>query len=304
MDKRVIGVFVFATIVAVITSVVVYALLVNRMPRASQKSSDIFVAARDLKVGTLLSESDLRSVKWTAPLPKTAVTTKEALLERAIIQEVAEGEVITEPRIAPKGGGAGLAAKIPPGMRAIAVKVNEVVGVAGFVLPGMRVDVIALGEKPGSSASRDQYGTRSKTLLQNVEVLSAGENIEKDPSGKPSQVKVVNLLVTPEQAEMLSLVGTEAKLQLLLRNPLDTAQVETPGTAQGIVFGDMPGRLPGSRKAGVVSRVASAPPKPPPPKMETVVVPVTMEIISGAKRSDVKVGETTEERPVETGRKR
>jgi pilus assembly protein CpaB len=137
-----------------------------------------------------------------------------------------------------------------------------------------------------------------------VEVLSAGQNIENDPKGRPSPVQVVNLLVTPEQAEMLSLVGTEAKLQLLLRNPLDTAQVETPGTAQGIVFGDMPGRLPGARKTAVVSRLATAPPKPPPPKMETVVVPVTMEIISGAKRNDVKVGETTEERPVETGRKR
>lgn len=303
MDKRLIGVFIFAGVVALITSAVVYKLLADRIQQAGAKSTQVYVAARDLGVGALLSEADLKLAKWSAPLPKTAVTTKEALLERAVVQEVAEGELFTEARIAAKGGGAGLAAKIPQGMRAIAVKVNEVVGVAGFVLPGMRVDVIALGEKPNARGGADPYGTRSKTLLQNVEVLSAGQNIEKDPKGKPTPVQVVNLLVTPEQAEMLSLVGTEAKLQLLLRNPLDTATVETPGTAQGIVFGDMPGRLPaGTQKLAPVRKAAP----PPPPKTEMVAVPVTMEIISGAKRSDVKVGETMEERPIETaaGRKR
>ena len=300
MDKRVIGVFVFAAIVALITSGVVYKLLTNRIQSVRSPARQAYVAARDLGVGAVLAEGDLKLADWTAPLPKTAVMTKEALVERAVVQQMAAGELFTEDRLAPKGGGAGLAAKIPAGMRAIAVKVDDVVGVAGFVLPGMRGDVIALGLKPNASGTSDLYGIRSKTLLQNVEVLSAGQNIEKDPTGKPAPVQVVNLLVTPEQAEMLSLVGTEAKLQLLLRNPLDTAQVDTKGTAQGIVFGDMPGLLRGAQNSAPVRRAAA----PAPPRTEMVAVPVTMEIISGAKRNDVKVGETMEERPVEAGRKR
>lgn len=303
MDKRMIGVFAFALIVAIATSFGVYRLLANRILASSTKNTEVFVAARDLTVGLPLTEQDIRVAKWDAPLPKNAIVDKLNLIDRALMQPMAEGELFTESRVAPKGGGVGLAAKIPPGMRAIAVKVNDVVGVAGFVLPGMRVDVIALGEKPDSTRTNDPYGTRSKTLLQNVEVLSAGQNIETSREGKPAPVQVVNLLVTPEQAEMLSLVGTEAKLQLLLRNPLDTAEVKTPGTAQGIVFGDMPGRLPNAGAGAPVQR-ASAPKPPPPPKTEMVKVPVMMEIISGAKRNEVKVGETEEERPVETGRKK
>lgn len=302
MDKRIVGVFVFAAIVALVTSGVVYYVLANRVMSAGSGGSEVYVAARDLSVGTPLAEGDLKLTKWSAPLPRTAIVKKVELIDRSLTQPMAEGELFTEGRVAPKGGGIGLAAKIPAGMRAIAVKVNDVVGVAGFVLPGMRVDVIAMGEKPNMSRANDPYGIRSKTLLQNVEVLSAGQNIETSPDGKPTPVQVVNLLVTPEQAEMLSLVGTEAKLQLLLRNPLDTAQVETPGTAQGIVFGDMPGRLPGTLSPAPVRRAAPAAPAP--PKMEMVAVPVMMEIISGAKRNDVKVGESMEERPVEAGRKK
>jgi pilus assembly protein CpaB len=302
MDKRIVGVFIFAGFVALTTSAVVYKVFASRLSAGSSTNVQVYVAARDLSLGTPLTEADLKATKWNAPLPKTAIREKVELIDRSVIQAMSEGELFTEGRLAPKGGGIGLAAKIPAGMRAIAVKVNDVVGVAGFVLPGMRVDVIALGEKPNVSRGSDPYGTRSKTLLQNVEVLSAGQNIETSPDGKPAPVQVVNLLVTPEQAEMLSLVGTEAKLQLLLRNPLDTAQVETPGTAQGIVFGDMPGRLPGTQGAPV--RRTSAAPRPAPPKMESIVVPVMMEIISGAKRNDVKVGETMEERPVEASRKK
>jgi pilus assembly protein CpaB len=301
MDKRIIAVFVFAAVAAVVTSGVVYQLLSKRM-LSQGKSTRVYVAARDLGVGSPLTDDDLQTATWNAPLPKTAILEKVDLLDRSLAQPMAAGELFTEGRVVPKGGGAGLSAKIPAGMRAIAVKVNEVVGLAGFVLPGMRVDVIALGEKPGSRAN-DPYGIRSKTILQNVEVLSAGQNIETDPDGKPSSVQVVNLLVNPEQAETLSLVGTGSKLQLLLRNPLDSERVDTPGTAQGIVFGDLPGRLPGAQSPAPVRRAYAAAP-PPPPQMEMVAVPVTMEILNGAKRADVKVGETMEERPVETSRKK
>src|SRR5574341_1532016 len=118
-------------------------------------------------------------------------------------------------------------------MRAVAVRVNEVIGVAGFVVPGLRVDVLVLGQPPGGGGAT---GTITKTILQNIEVLSAGQNIEKDAQGKPVTVQVVNLLVTPEQAETLSLISNDMRIQLVLRNPLDTKEVQTPGTAAANVF--------------------------------------------------------------------
>ena len=121
-------------------------------------------------------------------------------------------------------------------MRACAVKVDDVVGVAGFVTPGMRVDVLISGNPPGTTSATE--GTQVKTLLQNIEVLSAGVNIQKDGEGKPQQVQVVNLLVTPEQAEALSLASAQTRIQLVLRNPLDTDIAKPPGTAVANLFAD------------------------------------------------------------------
>ena len=130
---------------------------------------------------------------------------------------------------------------IPPGMRAVAVRVNEVVGVAGFVVPGMRVDVLISGNKPGGD---NELGTVTKTLLQNLEVLSAGQDYKKDAEGKPIAVQVVNMLVTPEQAEQLSLASNQTAIQLILRNPLDHDVAKTPGTALSYLFTGMKGKPP------------------------------------------------------------
>src|ERR1019366_5349218 len=129
----------------------------------------------------------------------------------------------------------GLAATIPPGMRAVAVRVNDIVGVAGFVGPGTRVEVLIAGVPPGPQAPN---GPKVKTLLQNIEVLSAGQNYQKDAEGKPVVVPVVNLLVTPEQAEVLSLASSQTHIQLVLRNRLDTQQAKTTGTAMSTLFGE------------------------------------------------------------------
>src|ERR1022692_2784373 len=150
-------------------------------------SNQIVVASRTLEIGTLIKESDLSVGTWVGSLPKGFARSPKELIGRGVISTVYEGEPVTETRLALPGGGAGLAATIPAGMRACAVKVNEVVGVAGFVVPGMRVDVLISGNSPGSS----QSGPRVKTLLQNVQVLSAGQNYQKDAEGKPVQVPVV-----------------------------------------------------------------------------------------------------------------
>jgi pilus assembly protein CpaB len=158
--------------------------------------------------------------------------------------------------------------------------VNDVVGVAGFAVPGMRVDVLVSGTSPGVSPTE---GPRVKTLLQNIEVLSAGTNIQKDAEGKPAQVQVVNLLVTPEQAEVLSLASNETRIQLVLRNPLDTETARTPGTAMARIFSD--GSAPAPRPVSVAPRRA------PEPKLEKPAPRIYLvEVLNGSKRSEEKFG--------------
>jgi pilus assembly protein CpaB len=184
------------------------------------------------------------------------------------------GEPILESRLAAPGSGGGLAATIPQGMRATAVKVNDVVGVAGFVTPGMRVDVLIAGNPPGQTNSAQ--GTLVKTILQNIEVLSAGTDIQRDAEGKPQQVQVVNLLVTPEQAEVLSLATSETKIQLVLRNPLDTKMDKPPGTALAQLFTGVAPPKPTIVAGHRVSKPASPP--------RTYLV----EVFNGSKKSETK----------------
>jgi pilus assembly protein CpaB len=195
-------------------------------------------------------------------------------------------EPVTESRLAVAGSGGGLAATIPTGMRACAVKVNDVVGVAGFVTPGMRVDVLITGVPPGADA---ETGPAVKTLLQNIQVLSAGANIEKDREGKPQQAQVVNLLVTPGQAEILSLAGNETRIQLVLRNPLDTGVTAPPGTVMSELFGQPRGPRPPVRISQPVG--TPSPPAPSPaPRIEPPAVPSlrTVEVLNGPVRTQAK----------------
>jgi pilus assembly protein CpaB len=212
---------------------------------------------------------------------------------RGVIAPTYAKEPLIESRLAPKGAGGGLASMIPPGLRAVAVRVNEVVGVAGFVIAGMRVDVLISGSSPRVAGN---LGTLTRTLLQNIEVLSAGQDFKKDTEGKPISVQVVNLLVTPEQAEQLALASNNTTIQLVLRNPLDRVISKTPGTAVAKLFDG--GRLtldsetnPSPRPAAPVRRrePSSAPAAvrdvPPPPKKEA---PFVMEIIRGTTKSETK----------------
>jgi pilus assembly protein CpaB len=232
----------------------------------------LIVAARQLDPGTMIRDGDVHQVDWPNALPKGAIVNKQDIVGRGVIATVFEGEPFVDTRLAAKGAGAGFAASIPAGMRAVAVHVNEVVGVAGFVVPGMRVDILITGNPPGDASQ----GTRVKTLLQNIEVLSAGQNFQHDAEGKPVTVPVVNLLVTPDQAELLSLAGNETKIQLVLRNPLDTKVNETRGTAVGELFGQLKRVEPKPR--------AYAAPRPAAPVVAAPPPPAVVEIISGTKR--------------------
>jgi pilus assembly protein CpaB len=236
MNRRLFLILVSAFAIAAACSFLVYRLVGNRLAATQQKSTRVIVAVSDVKLGSVLRDVDLSTTDISGPIPKGAILKRQDAVGRGVISDLYQGEPIVENRLAAIGSGGGLAATIRQGMRACAVKVDEVVGVAGFVTPGMRVDVLISGNPPGPASLLQ--GTKVKTLLQNIEVLSAGTDIQKDAEGKPQQVQVVNLLVTPDQAELLSLASNQAHLQLVLRNPLDTQMAHPPGTAMANLFTD------------------------------------------------------------------
>ena len=287
MNRRLIGVFTFALLVAAGTSAVVYRLIVSHVqPQVTRTvtvaANRLVVAAHDLQVGALIADGDVTEASWAGDVPEQSFKTKADLVGRGVVANVYKGEPLTERRLAPKGAGAGLASTIPVGKRAVALRVNEVVGLAGFVLPGMRVDVLVAGAVPVEDGS----GVRCRTVLQNIEVLSAGQKIERSLDGKPETAEVVNLLVTPDQAETLNLASTETKVQLVLRNPLDTQETPTTGTSMASLFGVKvrPQPVPIPAVFHPVAQLRPAEQLP------------TVEIFSGAKRSEQAVLTAQEKR--------
>jgi pilus assembly protein CpaB len=285
MNKRFVGVLIFAFVVALGVSAVFYRLLVNRSQtaKAAPATVRIALAARDLEMGTVLREEDIKIADWPGAVPAGATARLQDLVGRGVTTSIYAKEPMIESRLAPKGAGGGLAAMIPQGMRAVAVRVNEVVGVAGFVVAGMRVDVLISGNSPGGNGN---LGTLTKTLLQSIEVLSAGQDFKKDAEGKPVMVQVVNLLVTPEQAEQLSLASNQATIQLILRNPLDRQVTQTPGAAMAHLFtgGKLRAPEPGTDES-IRPRPAPRPAVHEPPKKEA---PFVMELLSGAKKAEAR----------------
>jgi pilus assembly protein CpaB len=280
MNRRLISVLFFALVVAGGTSYLLYRLILVRVQSQGHTvaTNKLVVAKHDLQVGTLVRDTDLDETSWGGPVPDDAVKTLADAAGRGVVATIYQGEPILVHRLASQGAGAGLAATIPMGMRAVALRVNEVVGLAGFVLPGMRVDVLMAGATPNQEQSR--AGTQCRTILQNIEVLSAGQKIEKTADGKPESAQVVNLLVSPDQAEILNLASSETKVQLVLRNPLDTKSEATKGTSIAQLFG-----------VPIVPAVVHSS-APAPRFMRTVVeVPVqhrtsVVEVFHGGKRTE------------------
>ena len=185
MKKRLISVLAFALAVSAGAAFVLYQLISTRVrASASTKAptAKVFVAAKDLEVGALIQERDLRLTEYLN-VPSGAITRKEDIVGRGVSSPVHQDSPFFEPALAPKGGGAGFSATIPVGMRACAVHVNEVMGVAGFAVAGMHVDVLVSGQAVNASPSADgpaSSGAVTKTLLQDVLVMSAGQNYQKD----------------------------------------------------------------------------------------------------------------------------
>jgi pilus assembly protein CpaB len=237
------------------------------------------VASAAMPMGTRLTSDSVKVVDWPERTPlNDGFDTIDAVVDRGLVAPVGENEPITESKLAPKEAGAGLPPAISPGMRAMSIKVNEVIGVAGFVVPGTRVDVLV------TLQHRDKDDSMARVVVENVQVLTAGTRYDQDNAkkeGKPIPSTVVTLMVMPEDSERIALAQTEGQLMLSLRNPLDTKSADTHGVRTSSLFGaPPPPPAPAVRvvtqKPAVVPIVAAAPA----PRLYTV------ETIRAAKRVD------------------
>src|SRR5881628_3869918 len=261
--------------VAVAVTVFTYRALRDRLQPSADNSTQIVVAAQGVSIGARLQEADLRTAPWPRAVPMQGSFQRVSdVVGRGVVIPMVSNEPILESKLAAAGAGAGLMAAIPEGMRAISVKVNDVIGVAGFVVPGAKVDVILTGSPGG-----DQQV--AKIVLQNVEVLAAGQNVDRDAEGKPMNVQVITLLVTPEDSEKLALVTAEGRLLLALRNPLDMESPTTRPIQRAELYSGVPSRAIPLQEAPKIATAAVKPPAskpavapvrapaPPPPVVAT-----------------------------------
>jgi pilus assembly protein CpaB len=240
-------------------------------------SMQVVVAAQPLVMGTRLHENHLRLVPWPSrnPVAGSFADVKE-LVDRGVISPIAENEPITMSKVASLEAGAGLPPVIPEGMRAISVRVNEVVGVAGFVVPGTLVDVLVTAR----SGTGSQDSAMTRTVVSKVTVLTAGTKYdqEKSKAGEPIPTSVVTLAVLPEDGERVALAQNEGKITLALRNPLDSISTDTKGVKmENLMRGNNPEPVIDRTKNRVIKVVAPVTAPPPPPVY-------TVETIRAAKR--------------------
>ena len=277
MDRRFLTVLGVSLVFALVVSSVFYQMTARSSSPSKRVEStdlkDVVVTARPLGVGVMVKPADIKVVKMPASaFPKGGFSKVEDVLDRPVISNILLEEPILEGRLAAKGSGLGLAPTIPVGMRAVTVRVNDVASVSGFVLPGMRVDVLVTGHPPSAD------GDMTTTVLQNMLVLSAGTTIQPDARGQAIQAPTVTLLATPAQSETLTLAGNEGRLQLVLRNSSDQNVEATTGRYINELYGAprkvaaAPSSAPNPAPRPVVIAAAPKPPPPPPPALDQIVV--------------------------------
>src|ERR1700691_479714 len=229
---RLLMIGVVALALGAFVSLFVYKNLVGR-PATVEAGADVIVAADDIQVGARVEEHDVRIARFPASgLPAGAYAKRSQVMGRGVIIPISRGEFILPSKLAPENAGSGLPSLIPPGMRAVSVRVNEVVSVAGFVGPGTRVDVLLTGTPNGSSEPQ------TTTVSTNCAVIASGHTLERNASGEAQTTPVITLLASPEDAERLTLASSEGKIQLSLRNPLDTHNdTVDPANAKGLYKG-------------------------------------------------------------------
>jgi pilus assembly protein CpaB len=275
-----------AVVAATVASYGTYRAL-SQMPQQTVQmpTKKAVVAAKQMPLGTLLTRDTVKVVDWPAQTPlQGGFENIDAVVDRGLITSVVENEPISENKLAPKEAGAGLAPIIAQGMRAISVRVNEVIGVAGFVVPGTRVDVVSvLGNKGGSNNE-----TLSRVVVSNVQVLSAGTRYDQEEAradGKAIRSTVVTLMVNPLDADRIALAQSQGELMLTLRHPLDLEPTDPRGVRMASLITGADDYAP-KPAAPAGPRRALPPPPPPPPPAPPVVRAYKVETIRAAKRSE------------------
>lgn len=215
-------------------------MLVTRYLASVQNQStqlgNVVVAKADIPLGAKIVVEQLA----LAPIPNGSAPegvyrTLDQVVGRVAVQQIGLREPITDRKLAQEGAAAGMSAVIPEGYRAMTVRVDDIVGVSGFVMPGSFVDVIAVVTPPAQSAGQ---GPISKIVLQSIKVLASGGSIDSPENQRePSHVSAVTLLVTPDEAEKLVLATTEGRLQLVMRNYSDQEDARTTGANKGSLLG-------------------------------------------------------------------
>jgi pilus assembly protein CpaB len=278
-------------VAAAVSSTLLYQIISGNSRRpGTSTTAAVLVAARDLDAGALIGDGDVRPVEWPVVDGSHWISKRTDLVGRALLTPVAKDEPFAESRLAAKGAGAGLASRIPSGMRMVAVHVDELSGLSRFILPGMHVDVISTG----AAGTQNGQGMVARTILQDIEVLSTGQNLERDAGNKTAATPAFNLLVTPQQAETLSLAMAQTRIELVLRNPLDKGSFLS-GVVPEVHIPPNPFRKAPKKiaKAPAMKQVAekkAAPVElpPPPPTVPTV------EVIHGTKRTVSAVAAVTD----------
>ena len=279
-----------STVTAGIASFGVYAAVKNIPVREVEVAHTfVAVAAHNLPTGARITEKDVKLVAWPASNPVPGVFSElKPILDRGLVAAVGENEPVTETKLAPIGSGAGLPPSIPPGMRAMSVKVDEVIGVAGFVVPGTRVDLVVTLRGSGQAEE-----SMSRTVASNVLVLTAGTKLDQEQAkdGKPQPSTVVTLAVSPSDAERVALASSEGKISLALRNPLDVTPTETAGVHVGTLrlgTGSAPRPEPVKTQPTTARRPMAVQPQAAPAPVAASKI-YTVEAIRGAKRTEESV---------------
>ncbi len=289
MNRRFLAVLGLSAVLALVVSAIFYQMTTTgRGPKTKTDMRSVVVASAPLPLGAVVKSTDLKIVSWPAQnTPPESFSKIEDVVDRVTLSNILVEEPVQQGRLAARGSGSGLSGIIPPGMRAVSVRVNDVISVAGFVVPGSRVDVMVTATPRADTHA----GPITRTVLYDIQVVSAGRNMQPDTKGQAENVAVITLLVTPAQAELLTLASNEGRLQLALRNNTDKQELASNGVQAGEIF---TGRrqavepAPKPRPRAVTVRMlppaAAAPPPPPPPP------PPRIELIRGDKRTTEVIG--------------
>ena len=263
-----------------IVSYSVYRTLQTKTGGDAAPGVEVVVAANDIAVGAKVGENDVKTVRYTAAdLPANAFHLKTSVVGRGAVLPIAKGEFFLPNKLAGENAGAGMPSLIPPGMRAISVRVNEVIGVAGFVVPGTRVDVLLTGNPSGAPEQQ------TTTVLENVAVIATGQKLERNTAGEPQVTPVITLLVSPDDAQKLTLATTQGKIQLALRNPLDTKQQELASVNTGSLYKGVPTPVHVPRRRGQVRQTHHA------GSGDRMPSGYSVEVIKGTKKDVTKFQE-------------